>query len=707
MLSRRRLVFGLVAIGLATSAAVLGYFTLGRGQGPNGGPPDSTLASAPSGTGPTSGAAAMPATVVEAVKSLGGSYQQTFDPKTRQPGHTIWFGGGDADLKKLPSIPLPFTLGLSNSKVTAAGLDELKGMPTLVGVIFDGPRVTDECCRVLRRNGLLHRWHLASTMDDGRPASPAEVTWLNLSNTGVTDAGLTEFREFTNLNALRLPPPSVTEAGLREAAKFPHLTRLTVVTSDGKMPASKLRHLRGAAKLTDLDFGFGSGSGGQDARVVTDEVIRTLREIGLLHALWLCSGPGPERPASAKHVTWLNLGTTGNNAVTDAALRELQELTSLQRLDLPNGPLTADGVRSLAGMNALNWLTIHPSQLTDEVLRTLREIGLLHALTQASGSGPNGRPTGPADVTSFSLSAAKVTDAAVAELKVFPNLTSLDLSSNTLTAAALKELKAFPRLSTVRMDTTAVTDEAVRTLNAAGRLHALWLATTSGRHRPASPDDVVRLELGQTAVSDAGLKEVLAFRNLTDLNLSGRGVTDAGLKDVGKLKSLVRLELSGTRVTDAGLKELTGLRSLTHLDLGGTKVTGDGLKNLQGLDALRRINLHDDQVSDATLRGLREAGLLHALAWALDAKSQRPASAADVATLQLLSDGVTDAGLKELAAFPNLSHLVLFSPRVTDAGLKELAVLKKLVSLKLINTKVTDAGVAELQRALPACQVRR
>ena len=46
-------------------------------------------------------------------------------------------------------------------------------------------------------------------------------------------------------------------------------------------------------------------------------------------------------------------------------------------------------------------------------------------------------------------------------------------------------------------------------------------------------------------------------------------MTDAGLKELAALKNLTTLDLSETRVTGAGLKELAALKNLTTLNLRG------------------------------------------------------------------------------------------------------------------------------------------
>src|SRR5262249_44844721 len=77
---------------------------------------------------------------------------------------------------------------------------------------------------------------------------------------------------------------------------------------------------------------------------------------------------------------------------------------------------------------------------------------------------------------------------------------------------------------------------------------------------PGKP--VVGVVLSNTAVTDAGLKELKELKNLVFLSLSDTGVTDAGLKELKELKSLEALVLNDTLVTDAGLKELKELKSL-------------------------------------------------------------------------------------------------------------------------------------------------
>jgi hypothetical protein len=122
---------------------------------------------------------------------------------------------------------------------------------------------------------------------------------------------------------------------------------------------------------------------------------------------------------------------------------------------------------------------------------------------------------------------------------------------------------------------------------------------------PGKP--VTGVNLGLSKVTDLGLKEVVALKNLHKLDLFGTDVTDAGLKELAHLKSLTTVTLTETKVTDAGLKELAPLKSLTTLDLGGTQVTDAGIKELASLKNLTTLFLFATRVTDAGQKDLQKA----------------------------------------------------------------------------------------------------
>jgi len=132
------------------------------------------------------------------------------------------------------------------------------------------------------------------------------------------------------------------------------------------------------------------------------------------------------------------------------------------------------------------------------------------------------------------------------------------------------------------------------------------------------------------------------------------------LKEIAGLQQLKKLDLTNTGVSDAALADVAALKNLEELQLVNTKVTAAGLKPLASLKQLRVVSLHMKAIDDATLQTLRKIGILHLLS-GMGSKffTVQPKNAAEVTTVALLWSQVTDKGLKELADFPNVETVFL------------------------------------------------
>ena len=97
------------------------------------------------------------------------------------------------------------------------------------------------------------------------------------------------------------------------------------------------------------------------------------------------------------------------------------------------------------------------------------------------------------------------------------------------------------------------------------------------------------------------------LENVTALELYDTRITDADLKDLAKLQKLDRLWLFGTQITDVGLKDVAKLQKLTHLDLRRTKITDEGLKEVAKWQQLERLSLEITQVTEAGVGKLQTA----------------------------------------------------------------------------------------------------
>ena len=114
-------------------------------------------------------------------------------------------------------------------------------------------------------------------------------------------------------------------------------------------------------------------------------------------------------------------------------------------------------------------------------------------------------------------------------------------------------------------------------------------------------DQLERLEIGGSAVTDGGLANLRSLTRLRYMDLAASEIGDAGLAHLRCLTSLEFLNLNATQVGDAGLLSLNGLTNLETLYLWRTQVSDAGLGYLRGLRRLKSLALQDNQVTEVGL----------------------------------------------------------------------------------------------------------
>src|SRR5207237_1125141 len=116
--------------------------------------------------------------------------------------------------------------------------------------------------------------------------------------------------------------------------------------------------------------------------------------------------------------------------------------------------------------------------------------------------------------------------------------------------------------------------------------------------------------------------------------------------------------LNETKITDAGMKELAKFPQLSWLSISKTQVTADGLKHLGQIKNLERLFIAPAQIDDASFRVLIDLGLLRTLGLT-DASRVSPKTDAEIVRLELTETKVTDAIIKDLARLTDLEELSL------------------------------------------------
>jgi hypothetical protein len=138
--------------------------------------------------------------------------------------------------------------------------------------------------------------------------------------------------------------------------------------------------------------------------------------------------------------------------VTDAGLKELAGLRSLQGLYLNRTRVTDAGLKELWALKRLRELSLGRTKVTDAGLNDLKQIQKLQFL---------------------SLTETQVTNAGLKELNELKDLCSLDLSWTQVTDAGLMQLTGLKKLNRLNLWGTAVTDAGVKAIEEA--LPGVWV----------------------------------------------------------------------------------------------------------------------------------------------------------------------------------------------------------------------------------------
>jgi len=111
-----------------------------------------------------------------------------------------------------------------------------------------------------------------------------------------------------------------------------------------------------------------------------------------------------------------------------------------------------------------------------------------------------------------------------------------------------------------------------------------------------------------TNFGDKELSKLAAIGpNLRWLDLGGTAITDAGLAQLSSMPNLTRLHLERTRISDGALSKIAPLRQLEYLNLYGTEITDAGLDELQAIPKLKQLYLWQTKVTPAAGKAFAEA----------------------------------------------------------------------------------------------------
>jgi serine/threonine protein kinase/Leucine-rich repeat (LRR) protein len=661
----------------------------------------------------------------------------------------VWSEGGSVGVKTQGNTPLTvkkladlpseavFITGidLSNSAVNDDSLKKLAAATDVNELSLANTRITDAGLAQLRKLDRLTRLDLSQTSVKGpgldQLQGASELINLNLAGTPLTDQGIGRLLRFERLRNLNLSNTATTDVGLANLQDLKPLETLDLRgTGVSAETFENLRRAHRDARIlwdgTDRERAVAQRLIEKGATLaVVDNQGKTLRNIRTSSGL----------PMGRFTVQQADL-STGNGYTADD-LKQLVNLGGLESLSLVNFPLTPDDLVTVRSLRTLRQLELAAHRLDEEVLESLRrelldcelvlrepidaEAGL--AVLELAGkvtilpenstdpveiSDSADLPAGNYWLLAIDLSqASRIDEALLAKLHELAKLRSLSLADTPLTDELLPHLTGCPALAELDLAGTKVTPKGIASQLKRLKLTKLNLSRTGIGPEGASalkqfPAEHLReLALSEVGVTNECLPQLKRFTALATLDLSGAALDDSSINALAEFPALRTLDLRGTNLTDAGIEDLQRSPTLSvrhdpldpqrlaarwFMDQQGTVTLDSGVLVGKGAlppDACRIVKLDlaelDRLIPDDILTHL--------------------AACTDLQSLDLSQTQLRDSDLAGLAKLPNLRTLRLRRVPITDRGLKELAPLTSLEVLDLANTNITGSGFAQLANA--------
>tara|TARA_B110000116_G_C16656644_1_gene499843 strand:+ start:65 stop:829 length:765 start_codon:yes stop_codon:yes gene_type:complete len=165
-----------------------------------------------------------------------------------------------------------------------------------------------------------------------------KISYLNLSDSNITDEGMAILKDATSVETLFLTGTTITDAGLEPLAGLSGLIILHLpetITDEG------FKHVGEITTLKTLSA---------ERCKITD--------VGMAHLV------------NMSELRWLKMNHT---AISDKGLDAIKDLTTLHTLELMNTKITDKGLLFLSGLSKLNSLEMTGCDLTDEAVQALQK----------------------------------------------------------------------------------------------------------------------------------------------------------------------------------------------------------------------------------------------------------------------------------------------------------------------------------------------
>jgi thiol-disulfide isomerase/thioredoxin/Leucine-rich repeat (LRR) protein len=465
---------------------------------------------------------------------------------------------------------------------------------------------------------------------------------------------------------------------------------------------------------------------------VTDEGLQHVGRLIGLQGLVLSgtsiTDAGINHLTGLRRLTWIGLDQIGSkrnrDRLTDASLRVLAEIPTLEAVSLQESHVTDAGMEYLARCKNLVYLGLERTDVGDDRIAQLQNLPHLQQLRVFA-------PTTNVSLTNRALksigairsmrvlqfTSPKITDEGIAELSHLSNLETLRIGGN-LTPAGLNQLGGMPLLATLNYQMRSGEFAGSAELGALSKNESLRDLSVAWKPTPesfAALADLPRLEViaiqGEEVTNDT-LAQLPQLKSLKRLWLWQCSVNDDGFAGISKLPNLESLHIQGTLMTGRGLGQLTGLPIKTfefHFDSQNEKLrtVRPDLRALSDFRQLRELRIsgagisRDDMPKFSRMDHLEQLTVLFPVD---DEIAVQLGGLSGLRTLVLKDSVLTDLGMRQIGNLRNLNFLSM-SGHFRDEGLNELKKLESLHQLSIASPYISASAVQSLNNALPGLQM--
>ncbi|XP_031391098.1 uncharacterized protein LOC116203492 [Punica granatum] len=347
---------------------------------------------------------------------------------------------------------------------------------------------------------------------------------------------------------------------------------------------------------------------------------------------------------------------------TDAGIKHLLSISTLEKLFLSETHLTAAGVALLASLSNLSVLDLGGLPVTDQALRSLQVLTKLQCLD---------------------LWGSKVSDNGVAALQMFPKLSYLNLAWTSVSL-----LPYFASLESLNMS-NCIINSVFKYHGDKPHLSELRIAGATLENEAEAFEHIEKsfltcLDAARSSLSRFGFLSCMV--GLKYLDLSSTGLGDESVEHIARIgMNLRNLNLSNTRVSSAGVEALAGcVPNLENLSLSYTQIDDFAVLYISTMPALKAIDL-----SHTSIKGfIPKVGDESDQALSLTALESH-----HLEKLNLENTLVEDDSLFPLSKLQQLRQLSLRNCSLTDISLHRLSPLTELKSLCFCDVVLTNHGL--------------